>query len=184
MRLDEIKSEPLVLYHGDDFGTTRLLPQLMFHGGNNQEGVGIYFSKYRGQASAYGSKICKTVLTSMTNIVHSRSTTYEVLDAQTGSNFIYILNEQCPKFWKIFSPYGIKVNSANDVTEEHCITLYDEISETQMRDFQIQLCHYSGDTTRFVNAWNTSVPIRGVYEPTNAIFCLIDTKIKVTPVNF
>ena len=183
MRLDEIKSEPLVLYHGDNVGTTALQPKFMFHGGNNQEGVGIYFGTLE-VAQRYGTKICKTVLTSMRGVVYSRVLASKKIQRDLGAALISRLNQTNDDFWYLFTDYGFEVQTKQDVTRYNCYDLFDKMKISEIRNFQIELCQACDNTEKFVEAWNALIPIKGLYDPSTQFFCFIDPKIKVTPVNF
>ena len=66
-------SNTLEVYHGDNYNTTRLDPRLM-NNGNNQEGIGIYFSDNPVTARKYGSNVIRCTI-NLNNIAQSRGDT-------------------------------------------------------------------------------------------------------------
>jgi len=59
------------VFHGDNYGTKKINVALM-NNGNNQEGVGIYFSNELKDAEDYGANVV-SVLIDEDNFINSRA---------------------------------------------------------------------------------------------------------------
>jgi hypothetical protein len=182
MRLLEI--DGLTLYHGDDFGTTRIEPKLMFHGGNNQEGVGIYFSPDIKAAKGYGSKIIKLVLTKAQRkrIVPARDSTADHISPKAGFNLLKYIHQNDDEFWYLISNY-MEVTEPEDVNAFHLRQLFKMMAPSEIRNFQIEVCQGT-NVELFVKAWNATVPINGLHEIGSDFYSIINPEFSVTPVNF
>ena len=183
MKLNEVQNT--VLYHGDNFGTVSLNPKLMMHGdSNNQEGIGIYFSPDKSVAEGYGSKISKIELTpdQMKRIRNARDIAEDIISQESGLKLLKQLNTH-EEFWYLLTDYGIEVMEQDDVEEHHLLQLFNMMAREEIRNFQIELAEAS-DIQLFVNAWNTHIGIVGLYEEVSKFYSIIDTTIRVTPVNF
>jgi hypothetical protein len=182
MRLDEIAG--ITLFHGDDFGTTKLDPKLMFHGGNNQEGVGIYFASDITVTKTYGSKITKLELTvdQLQRIVPARDHAEDHISSDAGFNLLNYINQNDDNFWYMISDY-VEVTGPEDVEEFHLRQTFEMMSREEIRNFQIEVCQAT-NVPLFVKAWNASTGIYGLFEKESQIYSIINPKLAVTPVNF
>ena len=184
MKLLEVKG--VTLFHGDNVGTTNLSPEWMLHGSsNNQEGVGIYFSPDIDVAKSYGSKISKLELSGsdLEHIVDARSIAADIISTNSAVSMLSQLNSQDDEFWYLLTDYGIEVSNQEDVDTSHLSHLYSMMKETEIRNFQIELCEAT-NVNLFVPAWNSNIGIYGLFESVSNFYSIINTKLKVTPVNF
>lgn len=177
----------LTLYHGDAFGTVgNLVPTYMLHSSsNNQEGVGIYFSPDITVAESYGSKISMIQLSASQRkrVKQSRSMTYKTVSSDAAVNMLTKINQNDPDFWYFLTDYSIEVNSQDEVESHHLRRLFNSMRLAELRNFQTELCMATSVNT-FVDAWNTSINIIGLYEPQSNFYSIISTDIVAHPVNF
>lgn len=177
----------LTLYHGDDYGTVgKLTPTYMLHGNsNNQEGVGIYFSPNIEVAESYGSKISMIQLSTaqLKRVKNSRTDTYKIIPAAAAVNMLTKINQNDPDFWYMLTDYNIDVSNQEEVKPHHLLKLFNLMKPVQIRNFQSELCMRT-TVDIFVEAWNNSINIIGLYEPITKHHSIISTDIVAHPVNF
>ena len=87
MRLFEIST--VTVYHGDNYNTINLKHELM-NNGNNQEGIGIYFTDNIETARSYGKNVVKTTI-NMNKFVHSRDIASDHIPKQRIIELLQIL---------------------------------------------------------------------------------------------
>ena len=183
MRLDNL-NESSKLYHGDNVGTTFLSPKWMMHEeSNNQYGIGIYFTKDIEFAKSYGKKICSIESEGLT-LVNASLDIEEVVEKRRAVAFMEFLNDNSSDFWYIIADYGVEVTGPEDVENYHIEQAYEYMYQTEIRNWQIELCQYTNNMNIFVSGWNKLIGIDGLYDSVTGIYCIIDTTIPVTPVNF
>jgi hypothetical protein len=182
MRINQLTESNKVLYHGDDFGTTKLLPEWMMHSGsNNQEGVGIYFTPDIEVAKTYGNKI-SSISTENLRIVDSRASLGKAIRKPNAINLMKYLNEVNEDFWYKISDY-IEVTGPEDVEDYHFNILYDMMKTQEIRNWQLEMSQASS-TIDLVTGWNKYIPIDGLYERVSKFYSIINTNVDVKPVNF
>ncbi len=172
------EAKKIIVYHGDDFNTTKIDPKFMF-GGNNQEGVGIYFGALE-VAKKYGRDIVsidinprdfKDARTDIDRIINEK---------QAVSIFKYILKKDSD-FWYILTDYGMEISEPEDVDDYHLRELWDSMKTTEARNFQIEIVQNSS-VEPFVEAWNKFTKVHGLYEKESGFYSVINTKYKLTKV--
>jgi hypothetical protein len=177
------ESVTATLYHGDNFGTTKLNPAWMYHGeSNNQEGIGIYFSPDIDVARHYGTKISTTSLEGY-NVVDSRTTTDDVVNRDGAIQFIEYLNSQDDDFWYLISNY-IEVANPEDIEEYHFAEVYDAMRVAQIRHWQIELMTSFSSIEKFVSGWNKYIQIDALYDYDTQFYAIINPSIEIRPHNF
>lgn len=185
--LDLIEDENLVLYHGDDYGTTTLDPKWMIHDeSNNQEGVGIYFTPNIDDARGYGPKISSLTLTpyQQQHLVDSRSLTSDHINPEMGLKLLMTIHQNDEDFWYAVSDYSYgAVTEPEDVDEHHLADMFHIMSTQEIRNFQSELATHSSGPV-LIAAWNAIVPIIGMWEEKTQYYSIINTKLVATPVNF
>lgn len=174
--LNEAKS--FTVWHGDDFNTTRLDPKLMFQkSGNQQVGVGIYFSNTINIAKTYGKNIVYTTI-AMKNFRDGDDDIDRVLSDREGIAIIKYMHEKDEDFWYIFSDY-CGATEPEDVDDYMYECLWDAMGAQQASDWQIEMCQ-AGNAKDFITAWNKFTKIHGLYELSSGFFSIINTKYKLT----
>lgn len=174
---------PFTIYHGDDFGTTRLEPKWMLHNqSNNLEGVGIYFSPDIEVAKNYGDKIC-SIRTLGLKIVESRQPVGDVIHDDEAIEFYMKLSTNDESFWYMISDYTY-ISGPEDVDESACDETWQIMKAEQIRNWQIEMAQACDTIENFVHIWNDTLPIDGLYETANQFYCIIETDVKVKPLNF
>jgi hypothetical protein len=189
MRINQLTESNEVLYHGDDYGTTALTPQWMMHGerftnkrSNNQEGVGIYFTPEIEVAKTYGSKISQ-ISTEGLKVVNSRMSVKNAVKKSDALKLLNYLNENNENFWYLITDYNIEITGPEDVEPYHLQMLFNAMKDQEIRNWQIELADASS-VIDLVTGWNKFIPIDGLYESVSKFYSIINTNVKVTPVNF
>ena len=181
MRIFEV-AKPKVLYHGDNFGTTKLDINWMMHNtSNNQEGVGIYFSPDIEVAKTYGSKISK-ISTRGLKFVNSRSPVSKVVPEFAAIRLMKYLNKVNDEFWYLISDY-VEVSGPEDIRDYHFSEVYRAMKSEEVRNWQIELAQASS-VKDLVEGWNKYSSIDGLYEPVSNFYSIIDYNVVAVPVNF
>lgn len=182
MKISQLLEDSNLLYHGDNVGTTVLNPRWMMHdNSNNQEGVGIYFSPSIEIAKTYGNKISSIPVTGL-RIVDSRQPVSKSIPASNAINLFAYLNEVNENFWYMVSDY-VEVSSPEEITKSHLVKLYKLTSNSEIRNWQIELAQASS-VTDLVSGWNRFIDLDGIYHVTDKNYAIINTNIVATPVNF
>lgn len=191
MKLHEAISIPLMenpnriidVYHGDNYGTTRLEPRLM-NNGNNQEGIGIYFSDRYETAEFYGRHIVKTTI-DLRRFAPAREPVSVLRERRGITNILHDMNRVDPEsMFYLITDFGIFVQEPEDVEPEHIDELYEFMQNEQIRNFQITMAE-TFNVVDFVRSWNRHLRIDGVYEKNNhneLWVAIINTDIRVEKV--
>lgn len=162
IQLIESISRTKTVYHGDDYDTTFLNASLM-NNGNNQEGVGIYFSDSIETAKYYGKNIVAVDIDT-SKFIDSRK---EIGDFVSVSKMEQILK----KFYKsdketfyYFVSDWIEVGEPSDVRVYHIREMAENVMNEKVRDFQTKMAGDYG-VELFVQTWNEYLPnIHGTYQ--------------------
>lgn len=178
--LNEANKSTVRIYHGDNFNTTKLDPKLM-NNGNNQEGIGIYFSDIKSTAEKYGRDVVYLDIDKK-KFIPSRN----YVDTLKKSDLIKLLtalyDSDNEAFYYFISDY-IEVHEVSDVNNDHIRKMVDILSNEQIRNFQIELANNFG-VVIFVNIWNKIFKnIHGTYNNNNSNeiwYCVINDKLKLT----
>lgn len=166
------------IYHGDNFDTTKIDIKLM-NNGNNQEGIGIYFSTNFDTAKHYGVNIVYASINSR-RFIDSRKTLKEVKIRDVVENIILELSSDAENMYYFLSDY-YELSEPDDVKQYHLLNVWQYLKDEQVRNFQISMADRFG-TEAFVNAWNKYSNIYGTFQKqgNNEIwFAIINDKIKL-----
>lgn len=178
----ENANEVLTVYHGDNHGTRSLDPRLMNHG-NNQEGIGIYFSDRIETARYYGRHVVKAEI-NLRNFVNARAQ----LSTLSGNGIIRVLLDMkkvdAESMYYLVTDFGVFLTEPEALEDRHVEEIFSLISAGEIRNFQIEMAQAFG-VEEFVRSWNRHVKIDGTFNnnsPTEIWFAIINPDIKVTPV--
>ena len=170
------------IYHGDNYGTTKLDPKLMDNG-NNEEGIGIYFSDDISVAESYGKFVSK-IPVQKSSLVNSRGLVKKELLPFGIFRLLKYLNEKDNESMYYLITDWIEIYEPKDITEEHLKTLSHKMGGDEVRNFQITLSQSFG-VELFVKAWNEIFrKIYGTYNKDRGFYCIINTSLKMQKVNF
>lgn len=174
------------VYHGDNFGTTKIEPKWMLHAdSNNQEGVGLYFGTLLETAQAYGKDIVKAEINHK-KFIDSRANVSKLNKASTVKLLQELHKIDNEPLWYLLTDYNFEVYEPEDVQDYHLEKLYDKMKSTQIRWFQIELAEKFG-TENFVKAWNKYIKLDGTFQiqdknTNNIWYAIINTDIKLTKI--
>jgi len=173
----------ITVYHGDDFNTRSLEPRLM-NNGNNQEGVGIYFSDRLETTKAYGKNIIKADI-NMRNFIDSRIPISKAVSKHSIMNIMYDMAKvDREAMFYLVTDYGVYLEEPEELEKHHIDEIYDLISGEEVRNFQTMLAGTFG-VEAFVKSWNKHTGIDGSYQYHNSSerwFAIINPRIKVVKV--
>jgi len=155
------ESSLTTIYHGDNFGTRRLEPNRM-NSGNNQEGIGVYFTKDISVARDYGSKVVSLDI-DQSKFLPSREHLGYFLQENEVVKFLSILIEESEDFWYLLSDYGIEVSEPEEVETYHLRQLYAMMKDGQIRNFQTEIADQLDDMDLFLKAWKECFKWQGTY---------------------
>lgn len=184
MRANEFLNENnniITVYHGDNYGTSKLQPSLM-NNGTNQEGIGIYFSNSIETAQSYGKYIIKTTI-NLNKFINSRKQVSK-LGLNNIKPLLHFLWEHNPEDMFYYISDWMEVIEPSDVTAEHINILSSKLLSDEIRNFQITLAQTFG-VEIFVHAWNKFIKFDGTYiDHVNSElwFAIINTSIPVYPI--
>jgi len=174
----------LTIYHGDNFGTSKLEPKLM-NNGNNELGIGIYFGN-RDTADSYGKYIISTEINPK-KFVEARDDASKHIKKDKLVKLLRELHnmDDEPLYYAI-TDYGIEVEP-DEVEDIHLDMLAGYMLEEEMRNLQIDLAQkFSNYLIEFVKEWNRIIKIDGTKMDRGGEigfwFCIINPKYKVTKV--
>ena len=171
----------IIIYHGDNFGTTKIDAKLM-NNGNNQEGIGIYFSNNIDTAKSYGKDIIK--IEGNLKLIPSRVDMSIINDKKIYNLLKDMHKADLEKFYYYISDY-IEVYEPEDVNDKHIIEMIKYAKSEQVRNFQVDMAEKFG-VEEFVKSWNKHIKIDGTYEKQNSKeiwYAIINTDIKVEKIN-
>ena len=171
------------IYHGDNFGTTKLDPKKM-NMGNNQEGIGIYFASKLSFAEFYGKKLISIDIDPK-NFIDSRSTVKKEIPLNKLIKiYLDLWKSDNEAMYYMVTDWGVELSEPEDVTEEHVKALVKTQAGNEVRNLQIELVE-AFDVETFVESWNKHLPnIHGTIQNNEGIWCVINTKYKVNKVNW
>jgi len=183
MRYQELTESKLkTVYHGDDYNTLALSPSLM-NNGNNQEGIGIYFSDRQSTAEYYGKHVISAEI-NLDNFISAR-TTFSEISVEKIAALLHALRKYDEEaMFYMVSDYII-VTEPSEVEEYHIDELATHVRDEQIRNFQVTLAENFG-VENFVKEWNQIIGIDGTYEPRSENemwYAIINPNIKITRVS-
>lgn len=178
-KLKEILNEGkgvTVLYHGDDHNTKKLEPKLM-NNGNNQEGVGIYFTPNLEDAETYGKDIV-IIEVDTSKFLPSRELVSNYFKTKDVFKLVKDLhNVDDEEVFYLVSDY-VEVAEPEDVDDNVLMEFSEYMLDEELRNFQITLADINVEA--FVKSWNKNFPkILGLYGDEQDFYAVINTKIKV-----
>ena len=174
------------VYHGDNFGTTKIDPKWMLHSSsNNQEGVWIYFGTLLETAKDYGKNIVKAELNHK-KFIDSRADVSKLNKASTVKLLQELHKIDNEPLWYLLSDWGFEVYEPEDVQDYYLEQLYNKLKEEQIRNFQVELAQKFG-TENFVKAWNKHIKLDGTFQvqdksKNNIWYAIMNTDIKLTKI--
>lgn len=179
----KLNESSFLIYHGDNYNTTKLIPKLM-NNGNNQEGIGIYFSDDIKTAKDYGKDVISLNINER-NFINSRDILKKHLSKKDLVGLLKILHQSDNEsFFYYISDY-IEVSEPEEVEDYHIEEFIQHIEREQIRNFQIDMANNFGVEV-FVKAWNFIFKnIHGTYYNNNdneIWYCVINDKLKVSKV--
>lgn len=179
--IESSSNTAVVIFHGDNFETTKIEPKWMFHSSsNNQEGIGIYFGTLLETAQAYGKNIVKAVINHK-NFIDSRVDVRKIPKAKVIKMLEELNKIDNEELYYLMTDYGIDIREPEDVTKQDIIKLYNYLANEQVRNFQVLMCEKFG-VENFVRLWNDIIKIDGTYQKQakdNTWYAVINTNIKL-----
>jgi hypothetical protein len=173
-----LESQKIKLYHGSNVFIPKIDPKYMGIG-NDQEGIGIYFSDDLNVAKHYGDKI--SVIEVENKFVDSRKTLEEVLTKNKWIKFLMELFKKSDKeeFYYFITDYLYDpIGSPDEINKYVFEEAWDILKEEEIRNFQIALSDVVG-VELFVNTWNKMIKIIGLVNEKDRFFSVIDTSVKI-----
>lgn len=176
--LTESKKE---IYHGDNYQTKKINVSLM-NNGNNQEGIGIYFSSDIAVAKGYGSNIVSAEI-NHSKFIDSRKNIGKYLNQKTIAKILkdmYAVDEEA-MYYEITN--WIDISEPEDIEDYHLEELAKKYSNEESRNFQVMLADIFG-VEEFVKSWNKHTKIDGTYQDMgdNIWYAVINPKVKLIKV--
>lgn len=187
MRVEELFEAPLTesqtvtIYHGDNHNTVSLNPRLM-NNGNNEEGIGIYFSDDISVAEYYGRDVISAEV-SQRKFIESREPIY-TMGSQNVVAMMKELHKIDPeKFFYDLTDWGIELTEPDEVDEGLIEDLYQNTRNSQVRHWQVEMAEAFG-VVNFVRLWNRYIGFSGTFHRlhNNTWYAVIDTSIRVNKV--
>lgn len=176
-----LKESSKIVYHGDNHKTKKLDVSLMNHG-NNQEGIGIYFSDSIDTAFGYGRDVVSAEI-NMAKFLHSREKVSKIGQAKVKKLLHALWKYDKEEMFYWISDY-IEVHEEADVQDIHIDEMAGYLMNGEIRNFQIDLADKFG-VENMVREWNKIIKIDGLYNKNNdneVWYAIINPKIKLTGV--
>ena len=168
-----------IIYHGDNFNTTKLDPKLMNYG-NNQEGIGIYFGTLE-TAQSYGKNIIQTTIDTK-KFINSRESIGKYFKSKIKDILFELHKIDNEPLYYDLTDWGVEIQEPEDVDIFLLGQLAHNIKDDEVRNFQIDMANKFG-VQNFVKIWNKILPnIHGTYNKKLNFYAIINTKIKVEKV--
>ncbi len=172
------ESSNIRIYHGDNYGTKKLDRKLMFHGGNNQVGIGIYFGT-RETAEKYGKHIV-SISINPKNFKDGHAPMGKIIKENKFVCLCRYLNKDDENFWMILTDYGIEVYDSSEAKQYHFQKLYQFMKDEEIRNVQIELAQYCADPMYLISNWNVCLShIHGLYEKNTGFYSVIRDNYRV-----
>ena len=174
-----LEGRKVTIFHGDNFRTKKLEPKLM-NNGNNQEGIGIYFSNNIETAKTYGKDLI-SVEVDEKKLIPSRGYIGEEIGTDKIAELLKAMNEVDNEEMYYYMTDWIEIYEPEDIEDYHFEMMAENIQDDQVRNFQIDLAQKFG-VEDFVEAWNKITKIDGIWEEQYSgeiWYAIINPKIKV-----
>ena len=178
--IELFESRMITVYHGDDFNTTSLDPKLM-NNGNNQEGIGIYFSDQLSTAQAYGKNIIEAQV-NIKRLLPARTQATKIGERKIR-NILMDMWKLDPEAMFYFVSDWEMVQEVDDVEEYHIHAVANNLVNYELRNFQITMAE-TFNVSDFVESWVKHTNIDGLYHSHNdeeRWFAIINPHITVFP---
>jgi len=160
-----------MLYHGSNQNFTKISSEYM-NLGNNQEGIGIYFSDFE-IAKRFGKYIYQTNVNPK-KFINSRDYISKYINVLKFLKELFKYDSE--EIIMLLQDYGLEVFDENDITPKILKDLAKELKYEEVRNFQIEF--YQRYRDEFVNIWMKLYPnILGTKK--DNIFCIINTSVKI-----
>lgn len=173
------EGKKLTIFHGDNFNTKKLDPKKM-NKGNNQEGIGIYFSNIIETAKEYGKNVI-SIEVDKSKLIPSRGYIGGEIDANKIAKILKAMYEVDNEEMYYYMTDYVEIIEPEDIEDYHFEELANNVRGEQVRNFQIDLANTFG-VVNFIKAWNKFTDIDGTYEKQrdNEIwYAISNPKIKV-----
>jgi len=148
--------------------------------GNNQEGIGIYFTDKLETTDTYGLNVISAII-NQDRFLNSRDTV-DIIGVQQITKLLKALwpsDEEAMFYW--ISDY-IPLSVPEEVEEHHLEEFAGKVGSSEIRNFQIELASNFG-VENMVKAWNDILNIDGTYYPYiegEIWYAIINPEIQVT----
>lgn len=184
MNLKEaMPSNEIMVFHGDNYNTIKLEPKLM-NNGNNQEGIGIYFSNEKETAESYGKNVVSTVI-NIKNFVESREDASKHISLPIMIKMLQDMKKVDGEEMYFFMSDYAEIMEEDDIEPMHYKIVAKSVLDNEIRNLQITLAEIIG-ATHFVKLWNKYLPkIHGTYNKNSdkeIWFAIINTNYKLEKV--
>lgn len=180
---DYLNESKLRIYHGDNYGTTKLDTKLM-NNGNNQEGIGIYFSDVLQTAKSYGKDVVYLEI-NQKNYIPSRDLVKNQLKQRDLVTLLSELRKVDNEAFFYFVSDYVEVYDADEISDFHIKEMAKFSGNEQVRNFQIDMAQKFG-VSEFVRIWNSIFKnIHGTYNyniDNEKWFCVINDKLKLNKI--
>lgn len=175
------ESKTKTIYHGDNHNTRKLDPKLMKNG-NNQEGVGIYFSDDIDVAKFYGKDVISIDINEK-DFVNSRGPISVVGRNKIINMMLDLRKIDDEEFYYYITDWGVELSEPEDVTDDMIADLYPYMKDEEVRNWQIDMGEKFG-VEDFVRIWNKHCKIKGTYfyQGDNNWYAVIDPSFKIKKV--
>lgn len=176
-----VASNNKVIYHGDNYNTTKLDPKLMDNG-NNQEGIGIYFGNL-DTAQSYGKNIVTTSI-DVSKFIPAYDDVGEHINIRKITSLLSALHKlNNEHIYYMVTDWGLEVGEPEDITLSEISFLAKKLQNEQVRDFQTDLAGKFG-VENFVREWNKHIKIDGTYtvHPVDTWYAVINPNYKLEKV--
>jgi len=176
--LNEAKN--ILLYHGDNFKSTKLDPKLM-NNGNNQEGIGIYFGDLK-TAKTYGKDIVSVEL-DKSKFINSRNTIDQEISLPKILKIITHLHKKDKEAMFFLMSDYVYITDMSEINSSNLKEFTGFMMNEEVRNFQITMAETFG-VVNFVDIWNKTLPnIHGTYEKISGFYCVINNKLKINKID-
>ncbi len=173
-----LKESIKLIYHGDNHKTKKMDVSLMDKG-NNQEGIGIYFSDNIDTAFDYGSNVVSAEINT-SKFLHSRAKVSKIGQAKVKKLLHVLWKSNKEEMFYYISDY-IEVSEEDDVKDIHIDEMAGYLMDGEIRNFQIDLAEKFG-VENMVREWNKIIKIDGLYNKNNdneVWYAVINPKTKL-----
>lgn len=178
------ESQGIVIFHGDNYNTSRLDPRLM-NNGNNQEGIGIYFSDELSTAKAYGKHVVKATVNPR-KLIPARQPMSSFIPHRTIVNILKdMMKFDREAMFYMATDYGAYLTEPEELEEYHLDEVASMMGDEEVRNFQTTIAQVF-DVVPFVKSWNRHTRIDGTFHNHNhneRWYAIINPNVRVERVD-